>query len=102
MQARFDDAGVAELADAQDSKSCGSVSQAAANIGGYGKSPPDLGVLLGALAAEIGPVAPDLADLLTAWPTLPDPVKAGIVAMVKAARSDSGRSDDPKGDEGVE
>ena len=44
-----------------------------------------LGVLLGALAAEIAPAAPDLADLLTAWPTLPEALKAGIVAMVKAA-----------------
>ena len=44
-----------------------------------------LGVLLGALASEIAPVAPDLADLLTAWPALPEPVKAGIAAMVKAA-----------------
>jgi len=43
-----------------------------------------LGVLLGALAAEIAPVAPDLADLLTAWPTLPEPIKAGIVAMVQS------------------
>jgi hypothetical protein len=28
---------------------------------------------------------PDLAALLTAWPMLPDALKAGIVAMVKAA-----------------
>ena len=47
--------------------------------------PGQLGVLLGAFAAEIAPDAPDLADVLTAWPTLPEPVKAGIVAMVKAA-----------------
>ena len=50
-----------------------------------GSEPDELGVLLGALASEIAPVAPDLADLLAAWPTLPEPVKAGIVAMVKAA-----------------
>ncbi|QNN24935.1 hypothetical protein HED60_22530 [Planctomycetales bacterium ZRK34] len=28
---------------------------------------------------------PELADLLTAWPTLPAAVKAGIAAMVQAA-----------------
>ena len=44
-----------------------------------------LGALLGALAAEIAPVAPDLADVLSAWPTLPEALKVGIVAMVKAA-----------------
>ena len=55
-----------------------------------------LGVLFGALAAEIAPVSPDLADLLTAWPTLPEPVKAGIVAMVKAACPEHGGSACPK------
>jgi len=29
--------------------------------------------------------SPDLAVVVEAWPTLPEPVKAGIVAMVKAA-----------------
>ena len=29
---------------------------------------------------------PDLAKLVTAWPTLPEAIKAGIVAMVKAAK----------------
>ena len=28
---------------------------------------------------------PDLAAVLSAWPNLPDPIKAGILAMVKAA-----------------
>jgi len=28
--------------------------------------------------------SPDLADVLTAWPTLPEAIKAGILAMVKA------------------
>ena len=27
----------------------------------------------------------DLAKVVAAWPTLPDPLKAGILAMVKAA-----------------
>jgi hypothetical protein len=44
-----------------------------------------LGRALGALVAELAPSAPDLADLITAWPTLPEPLKAGIAAMVKAA-----------------
>jgi hypothetical protein len=35
--------------------------------------------------AEIAPQAPDLADLISDWPTLPEPIKAGILAMVKAA-----------------
>ena len=30
---------------------------------------------------------PDLAKLINAWPTLPEPLKAGIRAMVEAARS---------------
>ena len=28
---------------------------------------------------------PDLTAAVSAWPTLPEPVKAGTVAMVKAA-----------------
>ena len=30
-------------------------------------------------------IAPDLQAVVTAWPTLPEALKAGIVAMVKAA-----------------
>ena len=37
------------------------------------------------LYQPIAPAAPDLAEVLTAWPTLPEALKAGIVAMVKAA-----------------
>jgi hypothetical protein len=36
------------------------------------------------LAAEITHVLPDLAAVLAAWPTLPEPIKAAILAMVKA------------------
>ena len=28
---------------------------------------------------------PDLASVVNAWPSLPEPMKAGILAMVKAA-----------------
>jgi hypothetical protein len=31
------------------------------------------------------PDDPDLVAIVGAWPTLPEPVKAGIVAMVRAA-----------------
>ena len=39
--------------------------------------------------SETGPAAnaatpPDLAEAIAAWPTLPGPVKAGILALVKA------------------
>jgi len=27
---------------------------------------------------------PELAELIQAWPTLPEPIRAGILAMVKA------------------
>ncbi|MGO8903852.1 MAG: hypothetical protein ACLQU5_36755 [Isosphaeraceae bacterium] len=33
------------------------------------------------------PKDPDLAAVVEAWPELPEALKAGIVAMVKAARS---------------
>jgi hypothetical protein len=43
--------------------------------------------LLGASGPEIGP---DLAAVVAAWPRLPEAMKAGILAMVKAA-NDAGR-----------
>ena len=47
-----------------------------------------LGVLLGVLATEINPVAPDLSVVLTAWLDLPEVVKTGILAMAKSALGD--------------
>ena len=38
-------------------------------------------------AQEPSKTDPDLAKLIDAWPTLPQPLKAGIRAMVDAARS---------------
>jgi hypothetical protein len=32
-----------------------------------------------------GQITPDLAQLVTSWPTLPEAIKAGIMAMVKAS-----------------
>ena len=37
------------------------------------------------LPYEPAAVPPDLADIVAAWSTLPDPIRAGIVAMVKAS-----------------
>jgi len=37
--------------------------------------------------AEKPELPPDLAELVNAWPTLPAALKAGILAMVKAAKA---------------
>ena len=42
----------------------------------------------GKRAAQILP--PDLAAVADAWPDLPEPIRAGILAMVKAASKESG------------
>ncbi|MBN2580954.1 MAG: hypothetical protein JXB10_18365 [Pirellulales bacterium] len=39
----------------------------------------------GAQNAENRPIDPDLGAIIDAWPKLPDPIKAGILAMVRAA-----------------
>ena len=39
----------------------------------------------GAPSAPEPHINPDLQRLIDVWPTLPEPVKAGIVAMVRAA-----------------
>src|SRR5947207_1259518 len=33
---------------------------------------------------------PDLLVIVDAWPALPEPIRAGMLAMVKAAKPDSG------------
>jgi hypothetical protein len=79
---------VAELADAQDSKSGGVFSQVPENTSTCENPQNRLGAFLGASAATPPPLSPaadpDLAAVLSAWPHLPEPVKAGILAMVKA------------------
>jgi hypothetical protein len=39
------------------------------------------------MATDTCQLEPDLAAILDAWLTLPDALKVGIVAMVKAARN---------------
>lgn len=43
------------------------------------------GAKSGALGAPEAPIDPDLAMIIEAWPTLPESIKAGIVAMIRAA-----------------
>ena len=43
------------------------------------------GAKSGALSPVSTPIDPDLAAITAAWPELPAALKAGIVAMVKAA-----------------
>jgi hypothetical protein len=39
----------------------------------------------GAVGAENVPNDPRLAAIAEAWPTLPEPIKVGILAMIRAA-----------------
>ena len=42
-----------------------------------------------AVEHDKGPIAPDLAAVIDAWAKLPEAVRAGIVAMVRAAQRQS-------------
>ena len=44
-----------------------------------------------AVGAESASIAPDLEAIIDAWPALPAVVKAGIVAMVRAAGGTTGQ-----------
>ncbi len=46
------------------------------------------GAKSGAVGAHVGPVDPQLASVVDAWPRLPEPVKAGILAMIRPAEVD--------------
>jgi hypothetical protein len=41
----------------------------------------------GAVETKTAQFPPDLQALIDAWPTLPDAIRAGILAMVRAART---------------
>jgi hypothetical protein len=44
------------------------------------------GAECGALGAQTDPIDADLAAVVEAWATLPEPIKAGVLALVKAAK----------------
>jgi len=46
---------------------------------------PEGGAESGAVSPISGPIDPDLQRVIDAWPNLPEAVKAGILAMVKAS-----------------
>jgi hypothetical protein len=48
-------------------------------------NPAPGGAKSGALDPEKAAIDPALASLIDAWPTLPEPIRAGILAMVRAA-----------------
>jgi len=50
------------------------------NLSGMGQSVAECG----ALAAQATPLAPDLAAVDDAWSKLPDAIRAGILAMIRA------------------
>jgi hypothetical protein len=45
----------------------------------------DSGAKSGEFATPIGPLEPALAFVIDAWPTLPEAIRAGILAMIRAA-----------------
>ena len=59
---------------------------------GKGGFPEVGGAECGAQRAPEGQFEPDLQRLIDAWPTLPDPRRAGIVAMVDAATKSDGQA----------
>ncbi len=46
--------------------------------------PPMGGAESGAVVGRTAPSDPDLAKVIEVWPTLPDPIKRAIMAMIDA------------------
>jgi hypothetical protein len=44
------------------------------------------------LTGNLTGIGPDLAAVLTAWPKLPEAIKAGILAMVAAVAAEKGEN----------
>ena len=53
--------------------------------------PDAFGTESGTLQGETGMFPPDLAEVIDAWPALPEAIKAGILATVKAAGGITGQ-----------
>jgi hypothetical protein len=70
------------MADASDLKTGAQSANGAVNTGDSANSETVLASCLAFLAEK----SPDLAAVITAWPKLPEPLKAGILAMVKAVK----------------
>jgi hypothetical protein len=47
---------------------------------------PTIVALGGAKSGALAATDPDLAALIDAWPTLPEAIRAGILALVRAAQ----------------
>lgn len=54
--------------------------------GANSRAPLESGAESGALGAPSDPLGADLAAVVEAWPTLPEAVRASILAMVRAVR----------------
>ena len=70
-----------ELADALDLGTSAESQNGAANKGESASSQSVLASCLAFLTKK----SPDLVAVIEAWPDLPEPVKAGILAMVKVS-----------------
>jgi hypothetical protein len=64
-------------------KADGKGSELPLNSSGNEGFPDESGAESGALDAEIEPKDPELGAIIDAWPTLPEALKAGILAMVR-------------------
>jgi hypothetical protein len=53
-----------------------------------------------ALCRNRAEIAPDLAHVIDAWPTLPDPIKAAVAAMIDATAGIDGSRREPSKTEG--
>jgi len=73
--------GVEHDANVQDSAGKSQVAAAGAAKASVAVSPP-----VPADAARGEPVDTSLRAVVDAWPTLPEPIKAGVLAMVKVSR----------------
>jgi hypothetical protein len=70
-----------------DGEGFDSVSASADTESTYGSEHYLPGAESGAVGAQNTPIDPDLAEVIRAWPTLPEATRAGILAAVRGVRS---------------